>query len=164
MPNLLPEYRRIFTVTRMEQKWESPSTAHTEQTHQFSPLLPLAQKPRSTTVFSNLGQCSANTDSLAPFLEILIQSGLVGSEGREKEGREEEECPEGNFFFFLIKLFKWIWWSPRFENYLPIPIKKIDWYRQAIPLLHSWCFSLNIIKVDCQNQETDIDTILWIQV
>lgn len=73
-----------------------------------SPPLPLAQKPSSTIMCSNLGQGSAN----------------------------------------FLKLFKWIGWSPRFENYLSLPIKEVDWYRQAIPL---W-FSLHIIRVHCQTR------------
>lgn len=68
--NLLPEFRRIFIVTRLKQTCESPSRAHTEQSFSFSSL---AQKPGSITVLSNPGQFSTNTDSLALFLEVVIQ-------------------------------------------------------------------------------------------
>lgn len=71
--NLLPEFRRIFIVTRLKQTCESPSRAHTEQAHQSFSFSSLAQKPGSITVLSNPGQFSTNTDSLAPFLEIVIQ-------------------------------------------------------------------------------------------
>lgn len=51
------------------------------QVHRFFPLLSLPQKPGCVTVFPDLGKFYENPDSLAPFLEKMIQY-ICGSGGR----------------------------------------------------------------------------------